>query len=347
MDAAGGRLGWVDYARGICMVAVVVFYAATDLHHELLRLGQPLPPANWLDHVVDFARPFRMPDFFLISGLFLARVIDRPWRSYLDTKVVHYLYFFLVWTVIIFTIRAVAKPYPGIDALAAEFVKWLYQPFAMLWFIQLLAVFFVFTKLTRRVPMWAMFAFAAALHLSEYSAPIKQLQNFGERFVFFYAGYVFAPRFFQLVAWVQAHRVAALAGLALWAVFNASMVLTGWSTLSPVSLTLGLVGACAVISISGLFSLLPWMRWLRYLGQHSLAIYVGFYIPLNAVTHWAVTSGWPVHNGWGGLAIAVFSITAALCLFWALRNTWLRWLYQRPGWARLQRAGPKAVALAD
>jgi len=24
-----------------------------------------------------FAKPFRMPDFFLISGLFLARVIDR------------------------------------------------------------------------------------------------------------------------------------------------------------------------------------------------------------------------------------------------------------------------------
>ena len=29
--------------------------------------------AGWLQHVADFARPFRMPDFFLISGLFLAR----------------------------------------------------------------------------------------------------------------------------------------------------------------------------------------------------------------------------------------------------------------------------------
>jgi len=25
-----------------------------------------------------------MPDFFLISGLFLARVIDRKWHDYLD-----------------------------------------------------------------------------------------------------------------------------------------------------------------------------------------------------------------------------------------------------------------------
>ena len=31
-------------------------------------------------------QPFRMPDFFLISGLFLARVIDRDWRDYLDRR---------------------------------------------------------------------------------------------------------------------------------------------------------------------------------------------------------------------------------------------------------------------
>jgi uncharacterized membrane protein YcfT len=330
------RLAWVDYGKGICIVAVVLLYAATDIHHELQRLGRPLPPDNWLDMLVEFARPFRMPDFFLISGLFLARVIDRPWRLYLDKKVAHYLYFFLVWTTIIFVVRAFAKPYPGMDALVVEYLTWLYTPFAMLWFIQLLAIMFIFTKLTRRVPVWAMLAFAAALHLSEYQIMFKQLQNFGERFVFFYAGYVFAPRFFQLVAWVQANRTLALVGLVIWALLNGAMVSMGWSTLSPVSLTLGLLGACAVISISGLLSLIPWMRWLRYLGQHSLVVYVGFYIPLNAVTHWAVTSGLPVYDGWGGLIIAMFSITAAMCLYWAVRNTWLRWLFERPAWARFE-----------
>lgn len=344
MDA-NRRLDWIDYAKGICVVAVVLMYAATDLHHEQLRLERQLPPNNWLDHLVEFARPFRVPGLFLISGLFLARVIDRPWRLYLDKRVAHYLYFFLVWTTVIFAIRALAKPYQGLDALAMEYLTWLYEPFAMLWFIQLLAIFCIFTKLTRRIPFWAMLAFAAALHLSEYPIAFKQLQNFGERFVFFYAGYVFAPRFFQLVAWVQANRLAALSGLVVWALFNGTMVSTGWSTLSPVSLTLGLMGACAVISISGLFSLVPWMRWLRYLGQHSLVVYVGFYIPLNTVTHWAVRSGLPVFDGWGGLIIAMFSITAAMCLYWAVRNTWLRWLFERPAWARFERTRPSAVVL--
>lgn len=338
------RLDWVDYAKGICIVAVVMMYAARDLHQELGLSGLPAPPPNWLDHLVDFARPFRMPDFFLISGLFLARVIDRPWRTYLDKKVAHYLYFFVLWSAIIFVVRSATQPYPGLDALALEFLRWMVQPYAMLWFVQLLAVFFVVTKFTRRVPSWAMLAFAALLFLPQFEVPFHQLQNFGERFVFFYAGYVFAPWFFKLVAWVQSHRVAALAGLAGWAVFNAAMVQLGWSTWSPVALVLGLIGACAVISISGLLSLVPWMRWLRYLGEHSLVIYVGFYIPLAATVRWAVRSDLPVFNGWGGLALCAFAILAALCLYWAVRHTWLRWLFERPSWARLEPARPGAVA---
>jgi hypothetical protein len=39
-----------------------------------------------------------MPDFFLISGLFLVRVIDRDWRTYLDRKAVHLAYFRLLLT---------------------------------------------------------------------------------------------------------------------------------------------------------------------------------------------------------------------------------------------------------
>ena len=52
-----------------------------------------------------------MPDFFMISGLFLAQVIDRDWRTYLDRKVVHFAYFYLLWMTIQFVFKA-----PGIAA---------------------------------------------------------------------------------------------------------------------------------------------------------------------------------------------------------------------------------------
>ena len=94
------RLGWIDFSKGICIIGVVTLYAAQKMHDELGVTG-------WLQYWVDFARPFRMPDFFLLSGLFLARVIDRPWRGYIDKKVVHYLYFFVLWTFIYFLGKAV------------------------------------------------------------------------------------------------------------------------------------------------------------------------------------------------------------------------------------------------
>ena len=50
--------------------------------------------------ISDFAKPFRMPDFFLISGLFLARAIDRDWTTYLDRRVWHFVYFYVLWLTI-------------------------------------------------------------------------------------------------------------------------------------------------------------------------------------------------------------------------------------------------------
>ena len=84
IDTTEQRVGWVDYAKGFCIVFVVMM-------HSTLGGGNTFGQEGWLHSVVAFAKPFRMPDFFLISGLFLARVIERDWRTYLDRKVVHFL----------------------------------------------------------------------------------------------------------------------------------------------------------------------------------------------------------------------------------------------------------------
>src|ERR1700759_1112662 len=94
-----GRVDWVDYARGICIVMVVMMHSTLGVELAAGREG-------FMHAVVEFARPFRMPDFFLISGLFLARVIDRDWRDYLDKKVVHFAYFYVLWVTIQFAFKA-------------------------------------------------------------------------------------------------------------------------------------------------------------------------------------------------------------------------------------------------
>ena len=76
--------------------------------HSTLGVEKAAGREGWMHAVVAFAKPFRMPDFFLISGLFLARVIDRDWRTYLDRKVVHFAYFYVLWVTIQFAFKAPA-----------------------------------------------------------------------------------------------------------------------------------------------------------------------------------------------------------------------------------------------
>src|SRR5277367_7173520 len=159
-DQSAGRVGWVDYAKGICIVMVVMMHSVLGVEAAAGRTG-------FMHLVVEFAKPFRMPDFFLISGLFLPVVIDRDWRTYLDRKVVHFGYFYALWVTIQFGFKA---PYFATEAgwthVGVMYQESFIEPFGTLWFIYLLPVFFVVIKATRRLPAPAIWAVAALLEMA-------------------------------------------------------------------------------------------------------------------------------------------------------------------------------------
>src|SRR5260370_26531425 len=123
-DAAAARVDWVDYAKGFCIVFVVMM-------HSTLGVEQAAGHEGWLHTVVAFARPFRMPDFFLISGLFLARVIARDRLTYLDRKLVRFGYFYLLCAALPFVFKApLFVQQDGIAGTAWADLESFWQPFA-------------------------------------------------------------------------------------------------------------------------------------------------------------------------------------------------------------------------
>ncbi len=84
------RLDWVDAAKGISILLVVML-------HSTLGVGSEAGATGFMHYAVTFSAPFRMPEFFLISGLFLSYVIGRDWGRFADRRVVHYLYFYVLW----------------------------------------------------------------------------------------------------------------------------------------------------------------------------------------------------------------------------------------------------------
>jgi hypothetical protein len=190
--AGAERVDWVDYAKGICIVMVVMMHSVLGVE---LAAGQ----TGFMHAFVAFARPFRMPDFFLISGLFLPLVIDRDWRLYLDRKVMHFAYFYVLWVTIQFGFKA--------PAFAAEtswshagylYLESFIEPFGTLWFIYLLPIAFVVIKLTRRIAPPLVWGIAALLEAAHVGTGWTVIDEFCARFVYIYSGYLFADYVFAL-----------------------------------------------------------------------------------------------------------------------------------------------------
>ena len=80
-DPAASRLDWVDYAKGICIIMVVMM-------HSVLGVEAAAGHDGFMHAVVEFAKPFRMPDFFLISGLVTPASLARKGRRFAHDRLV-------------------------------------------------------------------------------------------------------------------------------------------------------------------------------------------------------------------------------------------------------------------
>ncbi|WP_172123557.1 MULTISPECIES: acyltransferase family protein [unclassified Devosia] len=341
MSESKQRLDWVDTAKGISILLVVMM-------HSAIGVGEVTSQVSYLHWIIAWASPFRMPEFFLISGLFLSQVIDRDWRRYADRRVVHYLYFYALWALIHLLFKeAVGAGHP---VTAMTHMLWaIVEPYGVLWFIYMLAAFSAVAKLLHnaRAPHWLVLIGAALLQLVHVQTGWYLLDQFAEHFIYFYSGYVFAPVVFRLVAWAQDHVVQTLAGLSLWALLETLLVFSpgyrvlpmtihmGLSTAPGIHLALALAGSVALCVVAGLVSKLAFMDWLRWLGAQSIVVYLAFALPMAATRILLVRVGFTNADLISTLVMSSAVLTP-LVLFWLIQRTGRgRWLFERPAWARL------------
>lgn len=324
------RINWVDYAKGICIVLVV-------LMHSTLGVESAAGTVSWLHGFINWAKPFRMPDFFLISGLFLATCIDKPWREYFDNKVLHFAYFYVLWL----SIQSVTKSYDlyvtgGIFSVLKDYALGFIEPFGTLWFIYMLAVFFIVVKLTRNVSPLMVFVVAAALEIAPIETGYLLIDEFTSRFVYFYAGYWLATYVFDFASRVNSLALPAVfSGFLIWGFGNTFMVYNGYAQLPGISLPLGFIGAGAVISAGVLLSKLNIAKPLRYAGENSIVIYLAFFLFMASTRSLLLKYEVISNLGFVALLTTVAGVLGPVVLFWLTQNTKLVFLFRRPSWAKL------------
>lgn len=343
MSGNDQRLAWVDTAKGLSILLVVMM-------HSAYGVGEQTGQAGVLHWIIAWATPFRMPEFFLISGLFLSQVIARDWTKFADRRVVHYLYFYALWAVIQIAFKVglgAGDPLGALQQIGLAIV----EPYGVLWFIYMLAVFGLVTRLlwSLRVNTWATLGTAALLQILPIQATGSYIvDQFAEYAVYFFAGYALAPWLFRAVAWAERHVLPALIALLSYAVINAVLVFSGDFELLPAHVQMGyaglpvlhlllaLLGALALCVAAALLTRFPAMQGLRWLGTHSIVIYLSFSIPMALSREALFAVGLFTDTSVISILVMLAALVAPLLLYRVIERTgWGRFLFERPVWARL------------
>jgi uncharacterized membrane protein YcfT len=204
------------------------------------------------------------------------------------------------------------------------------EPFGTLWFIYLLPVFFVVTKATRKLPPMLIWGVLAALETAHIATGWTVIDEFCARAVYFYSGYLFAAHVFALSDRARARPGWALAGLALWALLDGGLVYSNYSEWPLISLALGLAGACAIVTIGTLLARAHQLNFLRFCGEHSIVIYLAFFLPMAATRTLLLRTGLIHDIGTISLVVTIIGVIGALAIWRIALKAGANFLFERP-----------------
>ena len=113
-----------------------------------------------------------------------------------------------------------------------------------------------------------------------------------------------------------------------------------------ISLALGFAGACAIIVTGTLLARMQWLNFLRYCGEHSIVIYLAFFLPMAVTRTLLLKTGVIADIGTISLIVTVVGVVGAV-LIWRLALA-LRadFLFERPDafWIAPKKSAPALQA---
>lgn len=320
------RETWVDVAKGIAIILVVLFHAIIfPIEVGLGRLWGTF--AALLD-------TFRMPLFFFTAGLFAAKAISLPFGQLFRTRVARLLWLFVLWSTIWFVVFLFAPPLGdgGIGSTPLEFALLLIWPNVSTWFVYGLALFFMASWLMRGLPVWLQLAIGVVIaqlfDTDLIDSPNGAHDKMGMYFVYFLLATHVGPRVRGL-----APRVRWWHALIATAVYGVAIVITARAELLQVPFVRMAVALLAIVAgCSVAIALSRWRAfgWLRELGSRTLQVYLVHFYPILAICL-LIAPVAPSLQGVGVLLPPVLTVVAILTALGVHRLTRrVSWLWDLP-----------------
>jgi fucose 4-O-acetylase-like acetyltransferase len=328
--ALNTRLNWVDYAKGLGIILVVFGHVAKGLFSSKL-----IDPVFYY-YAVNFVYSFHMPLFFILSGFFFIKSLDKKGNTaFIVNKLETIIYPFAIWSLIQTFIEIKLSAYTNNHVRPIELITCLYLPRSQFWF--LFAMFFInianvaFVNLSKQWGIYLTIALWAAYLISGYNSILfdKAIINS----LYFCVG-IMLSRYQQVTRLILSNQYVFLLNLlifiaALYVFFNYPQR-SIYNLLFP-----QLSGSFVIIFIAQKMSSFSLFSIIEYLGINSLAIYLvhllagnGTRILLSKILHINNSAVHIIAGTLLGLIIPLFVYRIAM------KTKWLDWLFKFPGLKR-------------
>lgn len=269
------RYAWIDYAKGIAIILVVYRHIA----YGLIARGVSLPH-NVLA-INDMLYSFRMPLFFLLSGVFFSKSIaKRGVKNFTFLKINTLLYPYLLWAVIQISLQIVFSRFANSERSGKDFLNIFLQPRTLdqLWYLFALfnvtMLYTVVSGITGNKKIWQLLTGLVLLGIAPYVRELSTLYDIALHYIFFAIGDTAADYFLQEQTQKQFAKLKNL--LLLAPVFG----LLQWYYLHHQGMNLylfmiiALNGCLFVILLASWLASIRKMEFLNVIGHYSLYVYL-------------------------------------------------------------------------
>lgn len=193
---------------------------------------------------------------------------------------------------------------------------------------------FITLRATRDLPLPILWGIAAVLNVLAIETGYAVVDGYATNLVFFVTGAVAARQIFNGAAFYEdrAHIILPITLLAF--IGNGLMFYFGFNSFPGGMLAAGLIMSYTVILFMSVVARRVSLPWLAFAGKYSIVIYLSFFIPM-VVTRLALQkTGLITHPDLVSLIVWLVAAISPLIVFLLVRNTPLRFVYQRPSWVR-------------
>lgn len=331
------RTPWIDAARGVAVVLVVL------MHYFIFTVSPHLTEnsntKNAWEDTIEVLGAFRLPMLFAVSGMLSAKYIaSGPRASWRRARSSYYLY--VAW---LFAYAAVSLVAPA----SAPYGQWdlhtllqnIYDPRTPLWFVFALAVYVTVLPLLRRVPAGVVLGALLVLSICVVFIPGGDGQIFWLRvlqYAFFFGVGVYAR---PVIIWVVAPKrwwvptlLALVAGIAAAHKGELATEPLAVSALTTVINVVALLGGLGVIAL--LCNLPAFRVAASWTGKQTLPIYL-----LHIPSLWLVSAIPAELFGRGKLTTLMWPVVGTvmvvgLCLAagWLIRRAGGWFMFAPPVW---------------